>query len=186
MRQLEAAAKKGELTLDWHWQENHIDPSITAPSQTVGFRLSSGPDGVNIPEVCTDWSSATKICSGTWRSITGDIDLVSVTAADGTPLSDRRYVNVLQKLSGTEVQNQHGATATWYWQLDDGSWIFDANDTQSFPLKAVNLKAGQCCLLQVGADGVPREVILNLQGSVFNTKNDYFLNYVGRELVPAP
>jgi hypothetical protein len=184
---LQAAAKEGELTLPWHWEENAIDPALPRPPQTVGFKMGTGPDGVQIPLVCPEWSVATKVCSGTWKSVTGDVDLVSVTAADGSPLSDKRYVNVLQKLGGSSLDIQHPATATWYKELNDDTYslLFDPKD-KSFQEKAKYMMADKCCLLQVGADGVPREVMLNLKGSEFDTKNNYFLNYVGRELVPAP
>jgi len=33
---------------------------------------------------------------------------------------------------------------------------------------------------------VPREVMVDLKGSSFEDKNDFLLNYVGRELVAAP
>jgi len=184
--QLEDAAKQGELTLDWHWQENHIDPSITQSPETVGFRMAKGPNGSSIPEVCPEWSVAAKICTGAWRSVTGDVDLVSVQAADLSALSDRRYVNVLEKLGASSLDVQHPATATWYSELNDGSYLFDAKNIAQFPDKSKYLMAGKCCLLQIGADGVPREVMLDLNGSSFTDKNDYYLNYVGREMVPAP
>ncbi|HTW06419.1 MAG TPA: hypothetical protein VME46_02860 [Acidimicrobiales bacterium] len=185
--ELQEAAAKGELTLDWHWGENQIEPKLTAgtPPQTVGFKMTAGPDGVSIPLVCPEWSIATKICSGTWKSVTGDVDLVSITAADGSALSDKRYVEILQKLGASSLDVQHPATATWYKQLNDGSYIFDATSAK-FTDKAKYMMADKCCLMQVGADGVPREVMLSLKGSSFTSKNDYFLNYVGRELLPSP
>lgn len=108
-----------------------------------------------------------------------------MTAADGSPLSDQRYVELLEQLGATSVAVQHPATATWYKQLDDGTYLFDAKD-ERFAEKAQYMQAGKCCLMQVGVDGVARAVLLDLHGSIFNNKNDFFLNYLGRELLPAP
>jgi hypothetical protein len=185
VEQLQSEAATGELTLDWHWSENMIDPATTAPPETVGFRMADGPNSTEIPEVCVHWAQITKVCAGVWRSITGDVDLVSVTAADGSPLSDQRYVELLEQLGATSVAVQHASTVTWYKQLNDGTYVFDAND-ERFPEKAQYMQAGKCCRMQVGADGVARAVLLELQGSTFNNKNDFFLNYIGRELLPAP
>ena len=185
VKQLEAEAATGKLTLDWNWSENMIDPADTAPPETVGFKMAGGPDSTEIPEVCLHWIETTDGCAGLWRSITGDVDLVSVTGADGSPLSDQRYVELLEQLGATSVAVQHPSTVTWYKQLNDGTFVFDAKD-ERFPEKARYMQAGKCCLMQVGADGVARAVLLKLDGSIFNNKNDFFLNYLGRELLPAP
>jgi hypothetical protein len=173
---LDQAAKEGKLTLDWHWGENHIDPNLTQSPQTVLFRMANGGDGVRIPEV---------FVNGSWKSITGDVDLVSVTAADGSPLSDKAYVHLLQELGATSVDIQHPATATWYDDVDDTTSMFDPTDP-AFADKAKYLQADKCCVMQVGPDGKARAVRLDLNGSTFASKNDYHLNYVGGYLNAAP
>jgi hypothetical protein len=45
--------------------------------------------------------------------------------------------------------------------------------------------ADKCCLYQVGPKGEIRAVMLDLKGSWFTDQNNFFLNYVGRVLVPA-
>ena len=186
--ELEHQAKKGQLTLDWHWGENKINPAKAKPAQTVGFRIvpDPGSSDIKIPQICDGkWSPATRVCSGKWKSITGDIDLVSIENSDMSPLSDPFYIKMLQDLGATSVATQHPATATWYKTLNDDSILFDANRAD-FAEKAKYMGADKCCLLQVGADGVPRAVMLDLKGSWFTNKNDFYLNYIGRELVPAP
>jgi len=186
IHELRLAADSDELTLDWHWQENHIDPSLTQTPETVGFRMSKQADGSLLPEVCETWQAATKICSGgQWKSVTGDVDLVSVTGADGSPLSDKAYSRVLQELGATSVDIQHPATATWYNDVDDVTSMFDPTDPD-FSDKAKYVQANECCVMQVGPDGQARAVRLDLQGSSFVDKNNYFLNYVGRYMAPAP
>jgi len=173
---LDQAAKEGKLTLDWHWGENHIDPDLAQSPQTVLFRLANGGDGTKIPEV---------FVNGSWKSITGDVDLVSVTAADGSPLSDKAYVRLLEELGASSLDVQHPATATWYDDVDDLTSMFDPNDP-AFADKAKYLQAGKCCVMQVGPDGQARAVLLDLHGSTFVSKNDYHLNYVGGYLAAAP
>lgn len=69
--------------------------------------------------------------------------------------------------------------------LLDESLLFGAV-SPGFKDKAKYMLAGKCCLLQMGADGIPREVMLDLDGSWPNNKHDYFLNYVGRYMTTAP
>ncbi len=64
-------------------------------------------------------------------------------------------------------------------------WLFDPK-SGGFDDKAKYLGADKCCLLQVDANGEARAVVLDLNGSQFEDKNDFFLDYVGRELVAAP
>jgi hypothetical protein len=182
-QELDEAAAKGEITLDWHWSENKVNPATTPISapQTVGFRMTDEA-GTKIPEICEEWVN--KVCTGIWKSVTGDLDLVSMTNADASPLSDSYYVNYLEQLGETSVANQHPTTSTWYSETNDGDILFDPN--KGFADKAKYMYADKCCLLQVGADGVPRAVMLDLKGSWFTSKNDFYLRYVGTELVPAP
>jgi hypothetical protein len=142
----------------------------------------SGEGATKIPEICEQWVN--KVCTGTWKVVTGDLDLVSMTNADASPLSDQYYVNYLEELGQTSVANQHPTTSTWYSQTNDGDILFDPN--KGFSDKAKYMYADKCCLLQVGADGVPRAVMLDLKGSWFTSKNDFYLRYIGTELVPAP
>ena len=174
---LEAAAKDHYLTLDWHWQENHIYPDMVQSAQKVGFQLAPGPAGTLMPEV--------RVGPGPWKTITGDIDLVSITNADGSPLSDEQYVKVLEELGAGPVNIQHPATATWYDDVNDDTSIFDPSDP-NFADKAKYMNAEQCCSMQVGPDGKARAVKFQLDGSQFVDQNDYYINYVGGYQAPAP
>jgi hypothetical protein len=188
VKQLTGAADKGDLTLDWHWSENKINPAMTAPPETVGFRFSEGPKistpGEDLP-VVTYVPQVQDVAGGTWKSVTGDVDLVSITAADGSALSDKAYVHLLQELGANSVDVQHPATATWYSQVNDNTFLFDANDP-GFADKAKYMKANECCTMQVAPDGQARAVMLDLNGSKFVNKNNYYLNYVGGYMNPAP
>ena len=181
---LDKAAQEGKITLDWHWQENHIDPASTPTPETVGFRLQPGPDGSRIPEICESEVVAEQCTSG-WKSITGDVDLVSVTAADGSALSDEEYRDLLVELGANSVDIQHPATATWYSSVNDDTAIFDPTNPE-FADKAKYMAAGKCCVMQVGPNGHANAVMLDLNGSYFTSKNDYYLNYVGGYKAAAP
>jgi hypothetical protein len=69
--------------------------------------------------------------------------------------------------------------------VDDVTSMFDPTDPD-FSDKAKYMQANECCVMQVGPDGKARAVRLDLQGSSFVDKNNYFLNYVGRYMAPAP
>jgi hypothetical protein len=73
---LESAAKDHYLTLDWHWGENHIYPDMVQSAQKVGFRMTPGPAGTLLPEV--------RLPGQGWKSIAGDIDLVSIDNINNT------------------------------------------------------------------------------------------------------
>lgn len=174
---LQTQAKDKVLTLDWHWGENHIYPDQVAPAQKAGFRMTAGPDGTLLPEV--------RLPGQPWKSITGDIDLVSITNTNNSALTDEQYVQVLEKAGAGPIGVQHPATATWYNQVNDDTFVFDPIN-ETFPDKAKYMQADKCCLMQVGPDGKARAVELKLTGSQFTSKNDYFLNYQGGYDAPAP
>lgn len=174
---LEGAAKDHYLTLDWHWGENHIYPDMVQSAQKVGFRMAPGPAGTLVPEV--------RLPGQAWKSIAGDIDLVSITNTDNSALSDEQYVKVLEEMGSGPVLTQHPATATWYNQVNDDTSLFDPNDP-NFADKAKYMQADKCCLMQVGPDGKARAVKFQLDGSQFVDQNDYYINYVGGYRAPAP
>ncbi len=87
---LQSAARDHYLTLDWHWGENHIYPDMVQSAQKVDFRMAPGPAGTLVPEV--------RLPGQGWKSITGDIDLVSITNTDNSALSNGQYVEVLEEL----------------------------------------------------------------------------------------
>jgi len=174
---LETASKDHYLTLDWHWGENHIYADQVESAQKVGFRLAPGPAGTLVPQV--------RMGAGAWKSIAGDIDLVSVTGIDNSALSDQQYVDVLEEMGAGPVMTQHPATSTWYSDVNDDTSIFDPTDP-NFSDKAKYMQADKCCLMQVGPDGKARAVKFQLDGSQFVDKNDYYINYVGGYRAPAP
>jgi hypothetical protein len=97
----------------------------------------------------------------------------------------KRLLPRAQELGATSVDIQHPATATWYNDVDDVTSMFDPTDPD-FSDKAKYMQANECCVMQVGPDGKARAVRLDLQGSSFVDKNNYFLNYVGRYMASAP
>jgi hypothetical protein len=174
---LETASKDHVLTLDWHWGENHIYPDMVQSAQKVGFRMAPGPAGALVPEV--------RLPGQAWKSVTGDIDLVSITNTDNSALSNEQYVEVLEEMGAGPVQIQHPATATWYSQVNDDTFLFDPNDP-NFADKAKYMQADKCCLMQIGPDGKARAVQFQLDGSQFVDQNNYYINYVGGYRAPAP
>ncbi len=171
---LKSADRDHSLALDWHWGENHIPPGLPGRPETVGFRMLKDSDsGALLPQVNA---------GAGWKSITGDVDLVSVTHADGSALTDEEYVALLKKLGAGSLGTQHPATATWYLDSNDATGLFDPSDPL-FKDKAKYMMANECCVMQVGPDGYAAAVELRLDGSWFIDKNNYHLNYVGGYLM---
>lgn len=67
----------------------------------------------------------------------------------------------------------------------DDTSIFDPNDP-NFSDKAKYMNAEKCCSSQIAPDGKARAVKFQLDGSRFEDKNDYYVNYVGGYEAPAP
>ena len=184
--ELEKAAQEGQITLKMHLGENQLDPALFPEPQTVGFRLRDLGGGTRIPEMCQPWVVATKVCTGQWKAITGDLDLAAIVRADNTGMSDEEMAGVITRLSQGAAKTQHPSTITWYKQLDDETWVFDAKDLTNFPQKSRYMMADKCCLLEFGPDGQMRWVQIDLQGSRFVNKNDFYLNIIGGSMDPSP
>ena len=83
-----------------------------------------------------------------WGSITGDIDLIAITKADGSALSDIEHVKILKELRNSPFGSQHPESLTWtkgdkFWFDKKKSYLVDED------------------LVQAGPDGVFRSVKFN-------------------------
>jgi hypothetical protein len=140
-KQMQKWNKAGKVRGKWPWGENGVNPAVQADTySTVRFRLNT-KGGAVIPEI---WSG------GKWKFITGDIDLIAITKANGSALSDAEHVAYLKQLS-TIIGAQHPESATW---INDGKFWFKAKENYL-------TNEGQCCLAQYGPDGKIRAVQFN-------------------------
>ena len=166
-------AKKGEVEGKWPWQENGVDPRVQSDETFVRrFRLKKVDDGGFLPEVYLPPPGGSK----GWKFITGDIDLIAVTKADGSALSDAQHVAVLKKLRDA-IGAQHPESATW---VKDGKFWFNGK-------RNYLLNDGECCLAQIGPDGLTRAVEFNegLSAPETWTKLAYRIFWNGGYQAPA-
>jgi hypothetical protein len=164
IEEMEKWNKQGDVKGKWPWQENGVDPNVQADEQLdYKFRLEPDPGnpGSQIPEI---FNPETK----KWGSITGDIDLIAITKADGSALTDAEHVKILKELANGPLGTQHPESLTW---TKDGEFWFKA--------KASYLKDE--ALVQAGPDGVLRAVKFNeaLSDPTSWTKLDYRIFWEG-------
>ncbi len=164
IEEMEQWNKQGDVKGKWPWQENGVDPNVQADQQLdYKFRLQPDPGspGSQIPEI---FNPKTK----EWGSITGDIDLIAITKADGSALTDAEHVKILKELAKGPLGTQHPESLTW---TKDGQFWFKA--------KASYLKDE--ALVQAGPDGVLRAVKFNeaLSDPTSWTKLDYRIFWEG-------
>jgi hypothetical protein len=148
--------RKGEVEGKWPWQENGVDPTVQLDEEfPAGFRMRRTRPGEYVVEVRPKLANGE---FGEWGSVTGDIDLIAITAADGTALTDEGHVAVLKALRDSPIGARHPESATWV----------NENGEFWFPAKKNYLENdGECCLVQIGADGQARAVQFNDKYSHF-------------------
>lgn len=135
--------KEGKVKGKWPWEENGVDPRVRADEySTVQFKLFPDKRGNLVPKVYVKGSG--------WKFITGDIDLIAVTKANGGALSDLEHVAALDELKHL-IGAQHPESATW---VKGGKFWFDAK-------RNYLTNDGHCCLAQFGPDGKIRAVEFN-------------------------
>jgi hypothetical protein len=147
--------RKGEVEGKWPWEENGVDPTVQADEvDTRGFRLQkTGRPGEYAVEIRVKGSPD----PGDWRSVTGDIDIIAITRADGRALTDAEHVEVLKAIRGGPMGASHPESATW---IKKGEFWFPAKE-------AYLNNDGKCCLAQFAADGNARAVEFNKNFSEF-------------------
>jgi hypothetical protein len=165
--QLEELAQRGEVTMRFNLAGNAMDPAaLDAVPTTYRFRLAAGPNGDRIPQF---------FVSGRWRSVTGDVDFLQITHADGTPLSTAERAQVYREFSSSPVGMLHGESATWQ---DSASQAF------AFPKKIGEFtRAGT--VVQFGPDGKARAVRFVQGASEFHSESKYYVPWQGGYVFPA-
>ena len=124
-----------------------------------GFRLV--PDGPD--------SWVVEVRNGSqWQSVVGDIDVMSITKADGTPLTDEAHLRILEILKDSPLELQHPESGSWW------------NGTIPTGAREGYLRnGGQCCFAQFAPDGIVREVQYNPRFSDFTNPENYYIWYDG-------
>ncbi|MFN8583531.1 MAG: hypothetical protein U0163_21455, partial [Gemmatimonadaceae bacterium] len=163
--------QEGKITIKWRFDENIMDPS-KAPkrSETYDFRMrvvDKAGDGTPL-----EWIPEVKV-DGKWRSFTGDVDLVSITHANGNPLDDVAHIDVFEQFRQDGIMGfMHPESATWF-----------KNGKFTFPDKFKYI-VDECCYAQFAPDGVARAVMLEEKMSQLSGPLEYYLHYLGGYLYP--
>ncbi len=163
VKYLEDGAKNDELTLRWNLQQNSVDSSVLPNGYTkYGMRLLDEGGGNRVLQFCVD-TPPCRAGSPGWRSVTGDVDFLSIVHADGSPLSVAERIAVYRQLAKSPVGMLHPAADTWT-LIKRGQEVFDfAAKTNEF------VRGGTAA--QFGADGIARAVQFNPASRFTNAKS---------------
>ncbi len=148
VKDLIAAAEKGEMTMDFNLAGNSVEQLASEPTK-YGFRLVdekgvpipkdqlAGYKGSMIPEYDVD---------GEWRCVTGDVDFLQIAQGNGSPLGAAERASVYRAMAGGPIGFLHGESATW---TLDGAFDFE---------KKVNEFKRAGTALEFAPDGLARAV----------------------------
>ena len=121
IKQMEGWNEAKTIKGKWPWQESSVDPAIQK-DQIKAYKFRLRPDefdaSAQVPEV---FNPVTK----EWGSVTGDIDLVAVTKADGSSFTQEEYVKILKELASSPLGIQHPDSTVW---VKDGKFWFKAKE----------------------------------------------------------
>lgn len=172
VKYLEDAAAKGEIDLRWNLSANSVDPSVLPNGYTkYGVRLLDEGGGNRVVQFCVDTLPCAASSPG-WRSVTGDVDFLSIVNADGSPLSAFQRIAVYRQIAKSPVGMLHPAADTWTLIKQGGRQIFD------FPVKVNEFVRGGT-VAQFGPDGLVRAVTFNKALSAFTNADSYRIFWNG-------
>lgn len=162
-----------KVTGKWPWQENLVNPAAQADEvTTTGFKLSRRPGKKGEPvEYIVEVEHP--LGSGKFVSVTGDVDFLSITKANGQPLSDTEHIRVMDDLRKGPVGAEHPEAATW--RAPDPIREKYGNFSNG----------GKCCPAQIGPDGQARAVQYNKALSFFKNPGHYRIWWDGGFFVPV-
>ncbi len=154
---------EGSVKGKWPWKDNGVNPRLQADETSrYGFQLVFDKKKQQyVPQI--------KV-GKTWKFITGDIDIIAITKANGRALTDAEHIQVLKDLR-LLIGAQHPESATW---IKDGRFWFKAK-------RDYLTNDGECCLAQYGADGKARAVEFDeaLSDPETWTKSTYRIRWKG-------
>ncbi len=151
------AAAGNEIETKFNWGDNGLNPAATGKKTRAKFVIAGEPPPGNLM-VSVDGAPP--------RPVTGDVDIVSLTKADGTPLDSTTHARILEILAGPPMYIQHPETSTWFM---DG--LFD------FAKKHEEL--AKDLPIQFAPDGLARVIKYDRAKSFFQSKLNYFVHWEG-------
>jgi len=160
---LEDAAQKKTIKLRWNLEDNSVDPSYLPNGYTdYGFRLaqdSTSGSGNLVAQFNVN---------GTWRSVTGDVDLLSIVSANGSPLSEARRVALYKLIQKSPLGLMHPAADTWTLLTKVAGHVVDTDF--NFPAKINEFVRGGT-VAQFAPDRKVRAVVYNTMSEFKSAKS---------------
>ncbi|HTX00628.1 MAG TPA: hypothetical protein VMD59_17740 [Acidimicrobiales bacterium] len=168
------AAKNGKMELRWNLADNSVNPDVAENGfTTYDFRLYDEGDGNLVPQFKVEAPGpcvAPACLPGGWRSVTGDVDFLSMTDVEGRGLSTAKRVELYQQLAGGNPINMlHPAADTW--TAADGDYWFPAKQNEF-------ARAGIVPQFAPGRS-LPTAVKFNPNDSWFKSAANYRVAYYG-------
>jgi len=155
-----------DVRLKWNMWDNAMDPTVGRNDWTLYRMRLSRSGGFEVPEFAY---------KGKWRSVTGDMDLLQITHADGRPLTDPERLQVYKDFASSVVGLMHPETATW---VNKGKFDFAA--------KVNEFVRSATPPVQFAPDGEARAVRFIEEGSTFTDKTNYRIRWDGGYETRAP
>ena len=146
--------KQGSTQFKFRYKENGID----RPDELLNYSFRMDDEGrlwVKGPNELTE------------KRITGDVDLVDICNADGTPVKDPAKRAEIYKELREIAQIQHGESTSWIADPAKRHTFFDAH------------KPGAEPLTQFGPDGINRVVHIDTKMSYYDELGQYRTTYIG-------
>jgi hypothetical protein len=167
VQQMQEWNKAGEVKGKWPWSENGVDPSIASDeTYTAGFQLRKEFDENGVEHFVVEVDPRGQGAGGVkgFESVTGDVDLIKITRADGTALTDEEHVRILREMrADPDLDFQHPETSTWT----------DVDGSFDFPEKRRQLIDDGQIQVEFGPDGRARAVKFDTKSSDFTDRFNY-------------
>ena len=165
---LQKAAKDGYIDMNWNFADNAVDPTFYTKGKPTRYEFRLRKDAATgdlVPEFFVDKK---------WRSITGDVDFLQITRANGAALTDAERVSIYKQISESVIGLMHPESATWT-DLKNNLFNFETKVNEF-------VRAGTCA--QFGPDGISRAVTFNRGLTKFVSKHQYRVFWDGGYLNP--
>lgn len=162
-----AWSKRGWIDVSYNWKGNGIDDAVRkGTGKLAGFRLRKVSGDSPIEEFVIEMKSAP---NAAWRPVTGDIDPIAFTHADGSPLSPHEHADLLDQLRKNPLLRQQHPESATYTSPKNGDGV-------AFIAK----QFGDEAVLQIAAGFVnPRTARFVAGKSRWNNPRDFHLHFEG-------
>ncbi|MCB1029253.1 MAG: hypothetical protein KDB24_15995, partial [Microthrixaceae bacterium] len=170
--------ERGWIDVAFNYEANAIPTDVPASAgKFKGFRLREKTPGSGDEEYIVEMLDGLPGSSKNYRRITGDIDPIDFTYADGSPLSPEDLSKLIKELQASPLGAEHGYTATFVGVPGKVAPGVETIYKQFKPNEPA---------LQIAPDMAPRATRLDTKASRWDGPNDYNLRWAGGVLDAGP